>query len=72
MYNLHSKKYKEFVKKLIQARKDASLTQVEVAKKLKKPQSYISKCENGERRVDFTELVAFAKIYKKPLGYFKD
>jgi transcriptional regulator with XRE-family HTH domain len=71
MYNLHSKKYKEFLKKLIQARKEAGLTQVLVARKLKKPQSYISKCENGERRVDFTEGSAFAKIYKKPLNYFE-
>ncbi|PIP55886.1 MAG: hypothetical protein COX06_00865 [Candidatus Zambryskibacteria bacterium CG22_combo_CG10-13_8_21_14_all_42_17] len=34
------------------------------------PQSYISKIERGERRVDIAELCALAKIYKKSLGYF--
>lgn len=50
---------------------DSGLTQVEVAKQLRKPQSYVSKCELGERRVDFTELEVFARIYKKSLEFFK-
>lgn len=52
------------------ARNEAGLTQVDVAQRLKKPQSYISKIERGERRVDVTELSILAKIYKKPLDYF--
>jgi transcriptional regulator with XRE-family HTH domain len=50
----------------------AGLTQVEVAKRLKVPQSFVSKCESGERRVDVIELLAFARVYRKPLGFFID
>ena len=35
--------------RLIQARKDAGVTQIEVAAKLGKPQSHVSKCETQER-----------------------
>ena len=43
-----------------------------MAKALRKPASYPSKCELGERRVDFVELVEFARLYHKPLQYFAD
>ena len=58
------------MKKLRKARNEAGLMQVEVAKKIKKPQSYISKIERGERRVDVAELSILAKIYKKGVEYF--
>jgi len=56
---------------LKQARLDAGMNQVDVAQALGKHQSYVSKCETGERRVDFIELLDFASIYKKPIEYFK-
>jgi hypothetical protein len=36
-----------------------------------KPQSFVSKCESGERRVDFVELKEFARVYKVPISYFE-
>jgi transcriptional regulator with XRE-family HTH domain len=66
----YQKAYREFVARLVQARKDAGLTQVEVAKKLGKAHSFISKCELGERRVDFVELQRLAEIYAKDLSFF--
>ena len=68
--SIRTKEYGVFVKSLRQAREEIGLTQVEVAKKLKRPQSYISKCEAGEQRIDVVELNKFAKLYKKPLDYF--
>lgn len=55
--------YQAFLVRLRAARKRARLTQVQVALRLNKPQSYVSKCESGERRIDATEVVAFADLY---------
>ena len=41
-----------FLKKL---REDKGLTQIELAERLKVPQSFVSKYETGERRLDFIE-----------------
>ena len=64
--------YERFRAKLREARLDAHLSQVAVARLLQKPQSFVSKVESGERRVDIIELQAFAGIYRKPLSYFSD
>ena len=64
--------YKNFLARLIEARKQAGLTQVDVAKRLGRAHSFISKCELGERRVDFVELQQLAKIYNKDLSFFCD
>ncbi|UFS67820.1 helix-turn-helix domain-containing protein [Paracoccus denitrificans] len=45
---------------LKQARLDAGLTQTELAERLKRPQSFVAKYENGERRVEVVELVEIA------------
>ena len=64
--SIRTKEYGVFVKSLRQAREEMGLTQVEVAKKLKRPQSYISKCEAGEQRIVispvYTELVGIWEI----------
>ena len=62
-----TKEYAEFIKKLRQARLDSGLKQVEVAKKLKRPQSYISRVESGEYRLDIIEVKKFSKMYKKDI-----
>lgn len=68
--SLGSFEYTRFLKLLIKARENRGLTQAEVARLLGKPQSYVSRCESGERRVDVIELAEFAKVYGKPLDYF--
>ena len=68
--SIYSKEYKTAVEKLKKAREEAGLKQIEVAKKLGKPQSYISKIERGERRLDVAELKKLSEIYKKSVSYF--
>jgi transcriptional regulator with XRE-family HTH domain len=64
MRNTHIPAYRAFLKRLIDARKAAGFTQVEVAKALKLPQSAVSRMESGERRIDIIEAAEFAKLYK--------
>jgi ribosome-binding protein aMBF1 (putative translation factor) len=65
-------RYREFLSRLREARRQAGLTQAEVAERLGKPQSFVSKCESGERRVDFVEVLAFSRLYHVSLEYFYD
>ena len=68
--SIRTKEYQDFALKLKNARLEAGLTQVDASKKLKRPQSYISKAEAGEQRLDVVELQKFAKIYNKNINYF--
>ena len=67
---LYQKQHKIIVARLKKARIEAGLGQVEVAKKLGRTQSYLSKIESGQRRFDVLQLKEFAKLYKKSLDYF--
>lgn len=46
---------------LRQVRLDANLTQLHLAEKIGQTQSYVSKYENGEQRLDLIELEAVCK-----------
>jgi hypothetical protein len=43
---------------------DARLTQRDLARKLRKPHTYVHKCEAGERRIDPLELIAWCRACK--------
>lgn len=58
-----SQAYGEFLELLREARLKAGLSQSEAARRFKKPQSFISKCESGERRVDVVEFIEFCRSY---------
>ena len=68
--SIRTKEYAYFVERLRKAREEAGLTQVQVAKKLKRPQSHISNVESGQQRVDVIELQRFAKMYGKDISFF--
>ena len=70
MASIYSKEYQRFLSRLKLARHQAKMTQAQVAGRLNKPQSYVSKCESGERRVDAVELSRFAKLYGRSLAFF--
>ena len=59
-----SKKYALLLNTLIDGRKAASLTQTNLAALLLKPQSFVSKYERGERRLDVVEMVEICDLLK--------
>jgi transcriptional regulator with XRE-family HTH domain len=62
--SIFSKQYRIFLRHLRAARQRAGLTQDELAERLGQTQSFISKCERGERRLDIVEV----KISCRALG----
>ncbi|MEV0357677.1 helix-turn-helix transcriptional regulator [Nocardia sp. NPDC050697] len=55
--SIYSAEYQRLCAFLRQLRLEAGLTQVEVARRLDVPQSFVSKYETGERRLDVIELL---------------
>lgn len=54
---LRSPGHRALMAALKQARLDAGLTQTELADRLERPQSFVAKYENGERKVEVVEFV---------------
>jgi transcriptional regulator with XRE-family HTH domain len=50
------REYAAFLRHLREVRERTRVTQVELARRLKSTQSFVSKCERGERRLDVVEL----------------
>ncbi|NKC10787.1 MAG: helix-turn-helix domain-containing protein [Gammaproteobacteria bacterium] len=59
--SVFTKKYEIFRELLVQHRKDAGITQQYLAERLNKPQSFVSKFESGERRLDLIEFLNVAE-----------
>ncbi len=57
--SIYTKEYSLFLEQLKKVREEKGLTQTEVAERLGQTQSFISKVERGERRLDIVELRAF-------------
>lgn len=70
--SLHEERYRRVIRKLVEVRKRLGLSQTTVASRLvldplrptkRVTQSFVSKCENRERRLDAVELADFARVY---------
>ncbi|MCJ8510814.1 helix-turn-helix domain-containing protein [Acinetobacter lwoffii] len=70
MRSIHDPRYKDLIKKLIELRESKYVTQVELAQRLVKHQSYVSKVETLERRLDVIELVDWLKALNVEIGEF--
>ena len=75
MIPFHSAPYLELQRLLMEERLSRGLTQAEVARRLRVPQSFVSKYERGERRLDVIELLQILQVLDvdvydvlKPLG----
>ncbi|MGI8469092.1 MAG: helix-turn-helix domain-containing protein [Pyrinomonadaceae bacterium] len=70
--SIHTDKYAKFRELLIAIRSNASLTQTQLAERLGKPQSFVSKYESGERRLDFIEVLELAECLNFDIGNLAD
>jgi ribosome-binding protein aMBF1 (putative translation factor) len=59
--SLRSDLYQRIIELLVQARKDAGITQAELGKRIGQRQTFVSKFELGERRLDVAEFVLVSK-----------
>ena len=65
----HNPDYQLLLAVLKAARKRAGVSQIDLAERLGNTQTFVSKCERGERRIDAVELVEFAEaLGVPPLG----
>lgn len=54
--SIHSNEYAAFLSLLKTIRQEVGVSQVQLAMHLQETQTFVSKCERGERRIDFIEL----------------
>jgi ribosome-binding protein aMBF1 (putative translation factor) len=66
----HSARYAVFLKVLKKARQKAGLTQAQLARKIGETQTFVSKCEWGEPRIDVIELRVFCRAFGVGLKQF--
>ena len=59
--SVFTQRHQEFIQFLVATRKAAGVTQIELAARLDRPQSFVSKVERGERRVDVVEFCQIAE-----------
>ena len=67
-----TRRYEIFRELLIDHRKSLEVTQQDLAARVGKPQSYISKYESGERRLDLIEFIDIADALSIQKGHFID
>jgi len=69
----HTAQYQALLERMRAARLKRGITQQELARRLRKPQSYVSKAENGERRLDVVEFMHFMRaIESEPFALLRD
>ena len=60
---IYSREQRRWARLLRELRDDAGLTQAELARRLRRPQSFVSRLEAGQRRLDVVELEAIAQVF---------
>ncbi|HWV46722.1 MAG TPA: helix-turn-helix transcriptional regulator [Nitrospira sp.] len=69
----HHPHYQLLTKLLREVREQRGLSQVELAERLGNTQTFVSKVERGERRLDVVELIEFCEAMEVPVDqWLKD
>ena len=64
MKSIYERSYRRLLELLVEARQDAGVTQQQLADLLQRPQSFISKIENGDRRLDVVEFLELCRLLR--------
>ncbi|ATC65018.1 transcriptional regulator [Nibricoccus aquaticus] len=70
MKNIHSSDHKKLCELIRRLREEKGVTQHALAQKLEVPQSFVSKVETGERRLDILELRSVCLALEIPMKRF--
>ncbi|MEG3135530.1 helix-turn-helix transcriptional regulator [Rouxiella sp. T17] len=62
MASVYSEDYQSVISMLKNARKERGITQTQLSEAFGRPQSFIAKVENGERRLDIVEFLHLARL----------
>jgi len=62
MSSIYTEEYQKLINLIRAARREKRLTQQQLATALNRPQSFIAKVENGERRLDVIEFAHLARL----------
>lgn len=69
----HQQRYAVVLKRLRAAREAADVTQIEVARRLHNTQTFVSKVERGERRLDVIDLIDYLEAIRgDPAAFIRD
>ena len=68
--SIYTHEYQVMLRLLREAREQAGVTQVELARRLAQTQSYVSKVELGDRRLDVVQLRTILAAIGMSLGDF--
>ena len=68
--SIYTSEYAAVLRLLRESREQAGITQVELAKKLRQSQSYVSKVERGDRRLDIVQLRTICQVLGLTLAEF--
>jgi predicted transcriptional regulator len=73
MKSIHDPRYRQLVEQLIALREGLGVTQTALAEQLEKPQSFIAKVENLDRRLDVVEIVDWLEaLSASPITFMAD
>lgn len=68
MKTIHDPIFIQIIARFRQIRKDRGLSQADVAKLLQKPQSYVSKIESCQKKIDLVETLRLCEVLETRLG----
>lgn len=67
---IYAAEYSTFIKVLKAVREEAGISQSQLAEKLESKQTFVSRCERGERRLDIIELNTWCEALGLSLSAF--